>query len=100
MTQTRFEAFNVPAMYMATQTVLYVSGRTTDVSHAVPIHESHALHHTILHVAGCELTEYLMKILTDRGYSFHAAADREIARDVMEKTVLHWCGFRHRAQID
>ena len=52
MTQTRFETFNVPAMYMATQTVLYVSGHTTDVSHTVPIYESDTLHHTILRVAG------------------------------------------------
>ena len=32
------------------------------MSHAVPIYESYALHHTIRHVAGCDLTEYLMKI--------------------------------------
>ena len=75
----------MPAMYMATQTVLYVSGRTTDVSHTVPICESDTLHHTILRVAGRDLTEYLMKHHTDRGYSFTASAEREIARDFIEK---------------
>ena len=45
MTQTRFETFNVPAMYMATQPVLYVSRRTTDVSHTGPIYEHSASHH-------------------------------------------------------
>ena len=80
MTQTRFETFNVPAMCMATQTVLYVAGRTTELSHTVPIYESYPLHHTILCVAGRDLTEYLMKNLTDPGYSFTASEEREIAR--------------------
>ena len=85
MTQTRFETFNVPAMYKATQTVLYVAGRTTDVSHTVPIYESYTLHHTILHVAGRDPTEYLMKHLTEQGCSFTASAEREIALDISEK---------------
>ena len=85
MTQTRFETFNVPARIMATPIVLYVSGRTTDVSHTVPIYESYTLHHTILRVADRDLTEYLMKNLTDRGYSFTFYAERELARDVKEK---------------
>ena len=37
MTQTRFETFNEPAMYMTTQIVLYVS-------HTVHIYESYTLH--------------------------------------------------------
>ena len=75
---------STPAMYMATQTVLYVSGRTTDVSHTVPIYESYTLHHTILRVAGRDLSEYAMMNLTERGYSLTASAEREIARDVKE----------------
>ena len=38
------------------------------LSHTVPIYESYTLHHTILRVAGRDLTEYLMKHLTDRTF--------------------------------
>lgn len=92
-----FETYGCPAMYLALQPTLalYASGHSTGfvfdcgdgVSQAVAIEDmspqSPAFCHN--HQAGRDLTEYMMRILTERGYLFSTAAEREIIRDLKEK---------------
>ncbi|KAK5618060.1 hypothetical protein CRENBAI_022948 [Crenichthys baileyi] len=97
-TQILFEAFNVPALYMANQSVLslFSSGRTTGIelesgdglSHTVPIYEGY----------GLPLTEYLIRILTERGYYFRTTAEREIVRDMKEKLCYVALDFEQEMQ--
>jgi hypothetical protein len=97
MTQICFETFNSPAFYVAVQAVLalYASGRATGlvlessdgVTHAVPIYEGHALPHATqrLELGGRDMTDYMAKLLSERGYSFVTRTERETICDIKEK---------------
>ncbi len=95
--QIMFETFAVPAFFAARQPVLslYASGRTTGVvlesghgsSHVVPIYEGYALPHAVVRndVCGARATDFLMKMLAERGHCFSSTSERQTANDIKEK---------------
>eukprot|EP00012_Vannella_robusta_P008565 CAMPEP_0206206618 /NCGR_PEP_ID=MMETSP0166-20121206/15072_1 /ASSEMBLY_ACC=CAM_ASM_000260 /TAXON_ID=95228 /ORGANISM="Vannella robusta, Strain DIVA3 518/3/11/1/6" /LENGTH=369 /DNA_ID=CAMNT_0053627161 /DNA_START=40 /DNA_END=1146 /DNA_ORIENTATION=+ len=97
ITQMMFDVFEVDAIHICTQGVLsmYYAGTTTGVAlcsgaestFVIPIYESIAVPHAIerIHLGGTDVTKYLVRILTERGYRFESSDDFEIARDIKEK---------------
>ncbi|XP_062129220.1 actin-like protein 53D [Drosophila sulfurigaster albostrigata] len=97
MTEIMFENFRVPALYVAIQAVLslYATGRTIGivvdsgdgVTHTVPIYEGYALPHACMRMdlAGRDLTDYMGKLLMERGLTLSTSAEREIVREIKEK---------------
>lgn len=97
MTKVMFESFNVPATYIAMQSVLalYASGRTTGVvldsgegiSHTVPIYEGYAMPHSIqtMDLAGRDLTDYLLKILQENDINLSTPSEIDCAQAMKEQ---------------
>ena len=88
----------MPALYTSIQAVLslYASNRTTGVvldagdgvSHAVPVYEGFAIPSSIrrIDVAGRDVTEHLQTLLRKGGHVFHTSAEKEVVKQIKEKT--------------
>ena len=99
MAQIMFETFNVPCLNISIQAVLslYSAGKFTGIvldsgdglTHAVPIFETYSLPHAImrLDIAGRDLTEYMIRLLTQTGYRFTTTGEKEIAKKIKEQCI-------------
>ena len=107
MAEIMFEKFDVPCMDIRHKAVLSLrcSGRDTGVvlqsgagvSSITPVYSMHIISHAVEYhdVNGSDLTQNLVHMLRDSGYSFKATAEREIVRDIKHKlcyAALHFDG--------
>lgn len=95
-TEVFFENLNVPSFYIASSAVLALmaSGSTKGVvfdsgegcTHVVPIYEAYALPHSTreIDIAGSDLTNFMMKLLIEKGITFSKHYDIDIAQKIKE----------------
>ncbi|KAM8970900.1 actin, cytoplasmic-like [Sarcophilus harrisii] len=110
LVEIMFETFGVPALYVAIQDILslFSSGRTTgfvvnsgdEATYHVAINGGYIMSGTImnLEVSGQDLSTYLMKLLSDKGYSLKTRAEWEMVRDIKEK--LCYVALDYREEMD
>ena len=105
-----FSVFHVSALYFASEAVLslYASGMVTGIvldsgnkfTRAVPVYEGFALPHATMHteIAGLYVTDYLTRIMTERGYYFTTSAEYEIVRELKEEFAYVALDFEQEMQ--
>ena len=103
--QLFFETYNVPQMRIEIDGVLsmYSKGGTTGLSvssgggvtSVLPVFEGYAIQNAMkrLDIGGSDVTEYLTRLLTERGYYFRTSTDREIVRRIKESLAYVSCNF-------
>ena len=96
--QIFFEVFKARALFLTTKEALtlHALGRTVGIVLtigisvlAVPIYEGHTLPYAVLNPYelpnGHDVTDYMMRLLSEQGHDFVTTADREIAREMKER---------------
>ena len=97
MTQIMFETFNIPFLYSCPSPLLALlgSGRDTGlvidsgegVTHTVPVYRGLTLTRAVLRmdIGGRDVTDYLTRILCERGYTFSTSAERLEVCNIKER---------------
>ena len=97
LAQIMFENFNIQGLYIALESLLslFNAGKDTGISvdigdgisSFVPIYYGCSLPHAIKrsNLAGRILTQYMKKLLEDKGKIFSTMAEKEIIKDIKEK---------------
>lgn len=96
--QIMFESFSIAGFHTSFQSLLslYTAGKTTGLvfesgdgcSYSSCIYDGYDLYHSIIRsdLSGRDLTEYLIKLLNEKGHYFKNLKDEEMIRDLKEKT--------------
>ena len=97
MTQIMFELIEVNGLYIEVDAVLslYATGRYTGivtqigdgVGHTVPVYEGYAIRDAAnrMDMGGRDMSDYLQKIIHERGYNWTPVTSRETLNDMKER---------------
>ena len=111
MMDIMFNKFSVLKSYIAIQGVLslYSSGRTTGiildigdgVTHTIPIYEGYSIPNAInrVDIAGRDITDYLRRLLEEKGYKFITSSEKEIVRDIKEKICYNAINYNDELKL-
>jgi len=112
MCEILFEEFRVPSLRVENQAVLslYASGRTSGfvvdcgdgVTQITPVSEGYLQEHQVRKsdVAGRELTNYLQKMLKEKGYNLATTLEKELVRDMKEECCFVAKNFEEESKAD
>lgn len=96
MAEFLFDVFGMPGIHMMSQAVLslFSTGRTTGlvidsgdhVTYTVPVYDGYLLDHCVkrLDIGGRDVTEYLQRLLLERGLYFTSSAEHHFVRELKE----------------
>ena len=110
LVQLAFERYLFPSVYIGNQAVLslYAAGLTTGlalcsgdgVTETVPVFEGCTMPQAIIRhdVGGRDLTYHLMRLATERGYSFTSPSEHEMVKEMKEK--LCYVALDYKQELD